>query len=97
MMAVDQPGHDDVPAGVKYLINRMGRLTPHRDQFGDNSVLDDETRLCPIGEYRQRLFDPRPHGGQLAPAATASTSTRNSGRVNPETIINVEAGGGGLT
>jgi hypothetical protein len=34
------------------------------------------------------------HYASLAFAAITSISTLNSGRVNPETIINVDAGGG---
>ena len=68
----------------------LGPLGEHRDR-----VLDPQAHLLLASRKKQggsQRHPRRNHASTLA--ATTSTSTRNSGRVKPETIIKVEAGGG---
>ena len=96
MVGVDEAGNDDVARGVEDVVGLLADLLPATDKLDDLAVLDHDPALGALGEHRERILDPEPHR-QPAFAAIASTSTRNSGRVKPATIISVEAGGGSAT
>ena len=66
----------------------MAIVAPRVDAFAELGRAGIQPSAAGASQLRSRKT---PHA---RPAAITSTSTLNSGRVKPETIIRVEAGGG---
>ena len=84
VVRVDEPRQHDMARGVERRVDALRRLAlPHT--LGDPRPLDDEPALGAVGENRQRVLDPSPHG---RPASSPSVPYWES----PEGYVNRAAG-----